>query len=125
MQAPSVMMLAFSAVMQIDEQSLLAITQKLIDDIREGKYPDGHRLTSRVCVGDLREQLGWWWDPYTIALLVACASGNLVRLACHAVGVNPCDGDFRQLLTLCTAPSAIEFRVLQRLVADAPQIFRA
>lgn len=114
------MELAIRAVSEIDEQSLLVVTTKMIDDIRTGKYSDGHQLTSRVCVGDLRERINWWHETYYVALVVACASGNLVRLACHAVGVNPCQGEFAQMLTLVGAISNIEQAVAVKILFGEP-----
>lgn len=108
--------LALRAVSQIDEQSLLVVTSKLIDDIRTGKYDDGHTLTSRIRVGDLRVRGEWWNETFYIALMVACASGNLVRMACHAVGVNPALADWRQLMQLSTATTGHEAAVALRLL---------
>lgn len=100
--------LALRAVSQIDKQSLLVVSSKLIDDIRAGKYDDGHALTSRISVGDLRVRGEWWTQTYYVALIVACASGNLIRLACHAVGVNPALADWKQLLRLSSATTGHE-----------------
>lgn len=113
------MQLALRAVSQIDEQSLTVITLKLIDDIRSGKYEDGHRLTSRVSVGDLKEIPCWWQNIYYIALLVAAAQGNLIRIACHAVGVNPCMGDFKQMMLLTTSSPNVECAVAMKLIEAA------
>lgn len=120
------MELALRAVNQIDEQSLLAVTSKMIDDIRSGVYPDGHQLTTRVCVGDLMHHPQWWNETYYIALVVACASGNLVRLACHAVGVNPCTGSFKQMMQLVEALAPIERAVACKLLFGGdPMSFNA
>lgn len=108
--------LALRAVSQIDEQSLLVVSSKLIDDIRAGKYDDGHALTSRISVGDLRVRSEWWNETFYVALIVACASGNLIRLACHAVGVNPALADWKQLLRLSTATTGHEAAVALRLL---------
>lgn len=108
--------LALRAVSQIDEQSLLVVSSKLIDDIRTGKYDDGHALTSRIRVGDLRARGEWWNETYYIALIVACASGNLIRLACHAVGVNPALANWKQMLTLAGATTGHEAAVALRLL---------
>lgn len=113
------MQLAIRAVSQIDEQSLTVISLKLIDDIRSGKYDDGHCLTSRVTVGDLKEIPCWWQNIYYIALIVAAASGNLIRIACHAVGVNPCLGDWKQMLLLTTSTANVECDVAMKLIADS------
>lgn len=113
------MQLAQRAVSEISEESLIVISLKLIDDIRAGKYGDGHCLTSRVTVGDLKEIQLWWQNIYYIALIVAAASGNLIRIACHAVGVNPCMGDWKQLLLLTTATSNIECNAAMKLIADS------
>lgn len=113
------MQLALRAVSEIDEQSLTVITMKLIDDIRAGKYEDGHSLTSRVCVRDLKEVACWWQNIYYIALIVASASGNLIRIACHAVGVNPCLGTWQQMLLLTTATSNIECDVAMKLISES------
>lgn len=114
------MELALRAVSEIDAQSLMVVTTKMIDDIRSGVYTDGHQLTSRIRVGDIIHNPYWWHDSYYIALVTACASGNLVRLACHAVGVNPCSGDWKQLLTLCTSTAAIEQKVACSLILGVP-----
>lgn len=116
MLTPDQMTLALRAVTQIDEQSLLAVTSKLIDDLRKGVYPDGHQLSTRVRVGDLAHVPDWWNETYYVALIVACASGNLVRLACRAVGVNPCLGSFQQMVTLVTALNHIEREVACKLL---------
>lgn len=108
--------LALRAVSQIDEQSLLAVSSKLIADIRTGRYDDGHALTSRICIGDLRAHGEWWNQTYYVALIVACASGNLIRLACHAVGVNPALADWKQMLTLVAATTGHEAKVALRLL---------
>ena len=113
------MQLAQRAVSEISEESIAVITMKLIDDIRAGKYPDGHSLTSRLTVGDLKEIPNWWQNIYYIALVVACASGNLIRIACHAVGVNPCLGDWKQMLILTTTTSNAECNVAMKLIADS------
>lgn len=111
--------LALRAVAEIDEKSLTVISLKLIDDIRAGKYPDGHFLTSRVSVGDLKEIDNWWTNIYYIALIVASASGNLIRIACHAVGVNPVLGDWKQMLLLTTSTAHIEINVAMKLIETA------
>lgn len=108
--------LALRAVSQIDEQSLLAVSSKLIADIRTGRYDDGHALTSRIRVGDLRARGEWWNETFYVALIVACASGNLVRLACHAVGVNPSLANWQQLMKLSTATTGHEAKVALRLL---------
>lgn len=113
------MELALRAVSQISEQSLTVISLKLIEDIRCGKYEDGHCLTSRVRVGDLRAVPLWWQNIYYVALIVASASGNLTRMTCRSVGVNPVLGDWKQLLTLCTSNTACEVNVATALIRNA------
>ncbi|MNB92527.1 hypothetical protein D3C75_396310 [compost metagenome] len=119
MLTQSQMGLALRAVSEISEESLTVISLKLIDDIRAGKYDDGHSLTSRICVGDLRVVPNWWQNIYYIALVVASASGNLIRLSCRAVGVNPALGDWKQMLLLATSTSNIECTVAMKLIADS------
>lgn len=111
--------LALRAISEISEQSLTVISLKLIDDIRAGKYEDGHRLTSRICVGDLKEVDRWWENMYYIALIVASASGNLIRIACHAVGVNPVFGDWKQMLYLTSSTAHVELNVAMTLIHNA------
>ncbi|MNI29143.1 hypothetical protein D3C73_829480 [compost metagenome] len=111
--------LALRAVSEISEESLTVIALKLIDDIRAGKYDDGHRLTSRVSVSDIKQVDNWWTNPYYVALIVASASGNLIRLTCRSVGVNPCMGDWQQMLFITSTTEHIEVNVALTLIASA------
>lgn len=111
--------LALRAVSEISEESLTVVALKLIDDIRAGKYDNGHSLTSRISVGDIKQVDNWWANPYYIALIVASASGNLIRIACRAVGVNPCMGDWKQMLFITASTAHIEVNVAIKLIGNA------
>lgn len=111
--------LALRVVSEISEQSLTVISLKLIDDIRTGKYDDGHFLTSRISVGDIKQVDNWWTNPYYVAPIVASASGNLIRIACHSVGVNPCMGDWKQMLFITSSTAHIEVNVAMALIGNA------